>query len=44
MSLHEFLTSVPDEEKTLIIHWIRGWVGLRASLDTVDERKSLILN
>jgi len=44
VSVHEFLTPVPDEERTPITHWIRVWVGLRASLDAADERKSLILH
>jgi len=44
VSLYEFLTLVPDEERTPIAHWIRGWVDLRASLDAADERKSFILH
>jgi hypothetical protein len=25
--------------KTLVIHWIGGWVGFRAGLDAVEKRK-----
>jgi hypothetical protein len=39
----EWSASYPDHftprEKAPGTHWIRGWVGLRVSLDTVVKRK-----
>jgi hypothetical protein len=32
-------TALLPEERAPVIHWIRGWVGHRASLDAVEKRK-----
>jgi hypothetical protein len=31
--------ALPPGERTPGTHWIGGWVGLRAGLDVVEERK-----
>jgi hypothetical protein len=38
--LHTTATLPLDVESAPDTHWVQGWVGNRASLDTVEERKT----